>query len=155
MSKLLDMYESIDISLSSEDEEDMPERASTPLARELISKYRIVLNASLSPAKAVADEEVYFDISKHSLEADCQRMRLNSTLESLESGELANTSPKSTYSTMKESPERPDEQKQEEDDTRSNSGVFVVEGHCAPSLKSIPSVVIADYLEQVARENAS
>ena len=82
-------------------------------------------------------------------------MQLNSTLESLESGELVNMSPKSNYSTMRESPESPDEQKQEEDDNRSNSGVFIVEGHCAPSPKSITSDVIADYLEQVSRVDAS
>ena len=77
-------------------------------------------------------------------------MRLNSTLESLESGELESNSPKCNYITMKESPESPDE-----DDSRSNSEVFVVEGHCAPSPKSMTSVVIAEYLEQVAREDAS
>ena len=82
-------------------------------------------------------------------------MRLNSTLESLESGELVKMSPKSDYSTMRESPESPDEQKQEEDNNRSNSGVFIVEGHCAPSPKSITSAVIADYLEQDSREDAS
>ena len=151
MSKLLDIYELFDVSSSSEDEEEMQERESTPLPRESISNNRVVLNTSfLSPTEAVADEEDYFDISADSLEADCKRMRLNSTLESLETGELAIKSTKSIDSTMKESPESPDE-----DDSRSNSGVFVVEGHCAPSPKSMTSVVIADYLEEVAREDAS
>ena len=128
----------------------MQERASTPLPRESISNYRIVLNTSLSPTEAVADEEEYFEISADSLEADCKRMRLNSTLESLESGELASNSLKSNYSSVKESPENPDE-----DDSKPNSGVFVVEGHCALSPKSITSAVIPDYLEHAAREDAS
>ena len=99
-SKLLDIYELFDISSSSEDE-DVQERASTPLPRESISNYRIVLNTILSPTESVADEEEYFDISADSLDADCKRMLLNSTLESLESGELASNSPKSNYSTEK------------------------------------------------------
>ena len=102
----------------------------------------MLLNVSLSPAEAVSDEEEYFDISADSLEADCKRMRLNSTLESLESGEYVNTWPKSNYSTMRQNPESPDEQNKEEDDSRSNSGVFIVEGPHASSPKSITSAVL-------------
>ena len=64
--------------------------------------FRIILEISNSSAEAGADQEEYFDISADSLEMNCKRMRLNSTFESLESGELPNTSAKSAYSEMRE-----------------------------------------------------
>ena len=56
-SKLLDIHKLIDISSSKEDEEDMQERASTPVPRVPIPNSRRVLKASLSTAEAVVDEE--------------------------------------------------------------------------------------------------
>ena len=114
MTHLLEKYELIDISSDSEDETEASERSSTPLPSGSLPNIRVILNVSNSSARAVADEEEYFDVSADSLEADCKRMRLSSSFESLESGELNNASPKSEYSSMKESPDSPDEQ--EEDD---------------------------------------
>ena len=150
MTHLLEIYELIDISSASEDETEASERSSTPLPSGSLPNIRVILNVSNSSARAVADEEEYFDVSADSLEADCKRMRLSSSLESLESGELNSASPKSKYSSMKESPDSPDVQ--EEDDNKSNSEVFVVESHKLPSPQSITSCIINDYLEEVHRE---
>ena len=150
MTHLLEIYELIDISSDSEDETEASERSSTPLPSGSLPNIRVILNVSNSSARAVADEEEYFDVSADSLEADCKRMRLSSSFESLESGELNNASPKSEYSSMKESPDSPDEQ--EEDDKKSNPEVFVVEGHRAPSPQSITSFIINEYLEEIHRK---
>ena len=150
MTHLLEIYELIDISSASEDETEALERSSTPLPSGSLPNIGVILNVSNSSARAVADEEEYFDVSADSLEADCKRMRLSSSFESLESGELNNASPKSEYSSMKESPDSPDEQ--EEDDNKSNPEVFVVEGHRAPSPQSITSCIINEYLEEIHRE---
>ena len=75
-------------------------------------------------------------------------MRLNSTFESLESGELPNTSAKSAYSEMRESPESPDEQTEDKEEG------FIDESHKVPSPQSITSCMITEYLEQVHKEEA-
>ena len=94
MNSLKKVYEFIDISSESE-EESIIERASTPLPRSFQPNFRVQLDVSNSSAEAVADQEVYFDISADSLETNCKRKRLDSTFESLESGELPSTSSKS------------------------------------------------------------
>ena len=50
------VYQLIDISLESEDE-DMPERVSMPLPKNFQSNYRIVLQISHSSVEAVAYEK--------------------------------------------------------------------------------------------------
>ena len=109
-----------------------------------------------SSAEATADDEEYLDLSLDSLETDGKRMKLSdsyTSFESVESGEY----PHSTDSeeALADSPENPDEQEKGEDNSSLNSGVFVVEGHYAHSSKSVTSTTVADFLEQVARENAS
>ena len=73
-------------------------------------------------------------------------MRLNSTLESLDSGELPSTSSETTHNEIRENLESPDEQTEVEEEG------FVVESHKVPSHKSITSGMIAEHLEQVHRE---
>ena len=84
MNSLKNVYELIDIS-SSDDESDFVERSSTPLPREAIPNYRVILKNSLSSAEAVADEEEYFDVSADSLEASYKRIKLSSSLSSIDS----------------------------------------------------------------------
>ena len=155
MSNLLDIYELIDISSSSEEEGEI-ERASTPLPRDSQVNPRIIIEIPHSSAEATADDEEYLDLSLDSLETDCKRMKLSdsyTSFESVESGEY----PHSTDSeeAPADSPESPDEQEKGEDNSSVKYGVFVVEGHYAHSSKSVTSTTVADYLEQVARENAS
>ena len=73
-------------------------------------------------------------------------MRLNSTFESLESGELPSTSPETTHNEIRESAESPDELTEDEEEG------FVVENHRVLSPESKTSCMIAEYLEQVHME---
>ena len=155
MSNLLDIYELIDISSSSGEEGEI-ERASTPLPRVTQVNPRIIIEIPHSPAEATADDEDYLDLSLDSLETDCKRLKLSNSytsFESMESGEY----PHSTDSeeTPADSPESPDEREKGEDNCSLNSGVFVVKGHYGHSSKSVTSTSVADYLEQVAREDAT
>ena len=81
MNNYKNVFELIDIS-SSEDEEGLLERASTPLQRESIPNYRVVLETSYSSVEATADREEYFDISTDSLESNCKKMKIDHSLES-------------------------------------------------------------------------
>ena len=155
MSNLLDIYELIDISSSSEEEGEI-ERASTPLPRDSQVNPRIIIEIPHSSAEATADDEEYLDLSLDSLETDCKRMKLSdsyTSFESVESGEY----PHSTDSeeALADSPESPDEQEKGEDNSSLNSGVFVVEGQYTHSSKSVTSTNVADYLEHVTREDAN
>ena len=67
-------------------------RASTPLPKNAQPSFRVILEISNSSAEAVAHKEECFDIFVDTLEANFERMRINSTFESLESGELPSTS---------------------------------------------------------------
>ena len=155
MSNLLDIYELIDISSSSEEEGEI-ERASTPLPRDSQVNPRIIIEIPHSSAEATADDEEYLDLSLDSLETDCKRMKLSDSYTSFESVE-SREYPHSTDSeeAPADSPESPDEQEKGEDNNSLNSGVFVVEGHYAHSSKSVTSANVADYLEHVVREDAS
>ena len=114
------VFELIDIS-SSDDEEGILQKASTPLPREQTPNYRVILENSHFSAEAVADEEEYFDISADSLESYCRRMRLNSSLDSLEPELHAQQEDavKSQDEKLPDSPESPDESM--------NSELFIVE----------------------------
>ena len=143
MNSLKKVYELIDISSESE-QGSAVERASTPLPRNPQTNYRIILEIANSSTEAIADEEEYFDVSADSLEMNCKKMRLNSTFQSLESGELPSTSPETTHDENRESPERPDQLTDEEEG-------FMVESQRVPSPQSKTSCIIAAYLEQVHR----
>ena len=147
MNSYKNVFELIDIS-SSEDEEGSLERASTPLPRMVIPNYRIVLETSQSSIEATADEEEYYDTSTDSLESGCKKMKLNHSLETLES-ELHNheTLPdKRQNEGLPDSPESPDESM--------SSDVFLVE-EATNEENSISSSRIGEYLEQIQHEDRS
>ena len=116
------VYELIDTS-SSEDESESVERSSTPLPREAIPNYRVILKKSLSSAEAIADEEdeeECFDVSADSLEASYKRIKLNSSLSSIDSNSYPQQEGNDEASEeIPESPESPDESM--------STDVFVVE----------------------------
>ena len=118
-------YELVDI--SSDDEEEILERVSTPLPRCEISNYRKVLEIPHFPAEATIGEEEFFDLSLKFLESDCKRIKLILSYESIRSGEITDT--EETPKVLQEeqpadSPESPDESL--------NSEKFIVERHSAP-----------------------
>ena len=124
------------------------ERAYTPLPQKYNPNYRIVLEMSHSSAEATSDEEECFDISTDSLESSCKRMRLNSSLDSLETqSHVPEVKPDECQDEgLPNIPESPDESL--------CSDVFVVE---EPSNheESITSSRVLEYLEQVRQENSS
>ena len=141
MNSLKNVYELIDIS-SGEDEEGTLERASTPLPREIIPCYRVILQVSHSSAEATADEEECFDISTDSLESSCKRLRHNTSLESIE---LETYTPRQKED-LPDSPESPDESM--------CSDIFVVE-ESPDNAESIASSRVAEYLEMVQQEDSA
>ena len=160
MSNIRDVYELVDISSEQEGEIELMtemERTSTPVPRTSIQeKYWIKLEISHYSTGALADEEEYFDIYADSLESNCKRMKLYSSLETLSLEDRHNPSVESLHSVMIESPENPDEmENNSESNADVNSGVFIVESHKPPSTESITSTVIADFLDQVREEDAS
>ena len=144
------VYELIDIS-SSEDERDFGERSSTPLPREAIPNYRVILEMenSLSPAEAVADEEEYFDVSADSLEASYKRIRLNSSLASIDYNSHPQQEGNDGAQINEEIPDSP-----ESPDESMSSDVFVVE-EANDNEGSISSSKVAEYLERVHQEDSS
>ena len=106
----------------------------------------MILEISQSSAEAVADEEEYFAISPDSLESDCKRMRLNSSLDSLEPELYAQQEDtvKSQEEELPDSPESPDESL--------NSEVFIVE-EPATHEKSVTGSKVAEYLEKAQKED--
>ena len=131
-----------------EDEEGIRERASKPFPREFIPNYRVVLEVSYSSAEATADEEECFDISTDSLDSNCKRLKLNSSLESLETQShvpRVNLDERQDEG-LPDNPENPDESM--------CSDVFVVE---APSdfEESLTSIKVAEYLEKVHQKDSS
>ena len=133
MSKIRDVYELVDISSEEESEIEIiteRERTSTSVPKNYQENYRIVLEISHSSTGALADEEEYFDISADSLESNCKRMKLDSSLESFSPEDRHNLSVESPHSAMIESPESPDIlENSNEHNADDNSGVFIVESH--------------------------
>ena len=148
MNSLKNVYELIDIS-SSEDESDFVERSSTPLPREAILNYRVILKNSLSSAEAVADEEEYFDVSADSLEASYKRVKLNSSLSSIDSNSYPQHEGNDVAQTSEEIPDSP-----ESPDESMSSDVFVAE-EAISNEASISSSNVAEYLEKVHQEDSS
>ena len=146
MNSLKNVYELFDIS-SSEDESESVERSSTPLPREAIPNYRVILKNSLSSAEAVADEEEYFDVSADSLEASYKKIKLNSSLSSIDSNSYPQQEGNDVASKeIPDSPESPDESM--------SSDVFVVE-EAISNEASISSSRVAEYLEKVHQKDSS
>ena len=147
MNNLLDIYELIDISSSSEEEGEIT-RASTPLPRANKEYPRIIVEILNSSAEATADEEEFLDLSLDSLESECKRMKLSepyTSFETVESGQYPQSeSPEEIV--MAASPESPDESL--------SSDIFVVETS-ANDKESITSSKVAEYLGKVHQEDAS
>ena len=146
MNGLKNVYELIDIS-SSEDEEEILKRASTPIPRKSVPNYRIILQMSHSSNEATADEEECFDISTDSLESSCKKLKLSSSLESIESESHApqQDSIRIRKEELPDSPESPDESM--------SSDVFVVE-ESTESAQSITSSRVAEYIEKIHQEDS-
>ena len=160
MSNIRDVYELVDISSAKEEEEieimTERERTSTPVPKNYQENSRIVLEISHSSTGASADEEENFDISADSLESNCKRVRLDSSLESLGPEDYHKSSDESPHSTMIERPESPDVlENKSRRDADDNLGVFLVESHEPPSTESKTSAVIADFLDQVREDDVS
>ena len=135
--------------MSSEYEEGFLERVSTPLPRERIPNYRVVLEISRSSAEAVTDDEEYFDVSAESLVIICKKMRLNSKVDCLES-EMGHQ--QEDIIETQEDEELPDSPESSEESL--NSEVFVVEKHWAPEESTSSSNTLKN-LEQTNREDSS
>ena len=148
MNSLKNVYELFDIS-SSEDESDFVERSSTPLPREAIPNYRVILKNSLSSAEAVADEEEYFDVSADSLEASYKMIKLNLSLSSINSNSYPQQERNDIAQTSEENPDSP-----ESSDESMSSNVFVVE-EAISNEGSFSSSKVAEYLEKVHQEDSS
>ena len=149
------IYKLIDISSEGKHEE-MIERASTPLPRDTFPNIRVILEISHSSVEANADHEKDLNSSLDSIDTNCKRIKLSNSFESVESGEYPDSSEDNEAGEIIESPECPDEQLEEyEPNNMTNSEVYVVEVHKRTSTQSVTSEVIADYLEQVANEDAA
>ena len=146
MNNLLDIYQLIDISSSSEEEGEIT-RASTPLFRVSKEYPRIFVEILNSSAKATADEEEFLDLSLDSLETECKRMKLSepyTSFETMESGQYPHS--ESSEEVMADSPESPDESL--------SSDIFVVETS-ANDKESITSSKVAEYRGKVHQEDSS
>ena len=146
MNNLLDVYELIDVSSSSEEEGEIT-RSSTPLPRNSKEYPGIIIEILNSSAEATADEEECLDLSMNSLETECKKMKLSepfSSFETVESGQYPHT--ENTEEIIADSPESPDESL--------SSDIFVVEA-LANQTGSVTSSKVAEYLERVHQEDAS
>ena len=91
MASLKNIYELIDISSESENEE-MMERASTPLPRDTFPNIRVILEKSHSSVEANADHEEDLNSSSDSINTNCKRPKLSNSFESVESGDYPDSS---------------------------------------------------------------
>ena len=86
MRNIRDVYELVDISCEEEGAIKIMterEKTSTPVPKIYQENYRIVLEISHSSTEALANEEENFNNSADSLDSNCKRMELDSSLESL------------------------------------------------------------------------
>ena len=130
MKNLLDIYELIDISLSSEEEGEI-KRASTPLRKNDQVNPKVIFEISHSSVEATADKEKRFEVSSESPESECNKQKLSEfyiSFETVESGQYP--CPQRTEGIV-DSLESPDESQ--------ISGIFVVEKHAAQQ-KSVHQV---------------
>ena len=139
MNNLLDVYELIDISSSSEEEGEIT-RASTPLPRDSKEYPRTVVEILNSSAEATADEEEFLDLSLNSMETECKRMKLSESYTSFETVKSVQyPHSESSEKIIADSPENPYES--------IASDIFVVEAS-ANDEKSITSSKVTEYLEK-------
>ena len=150
MTNLKDIYEQIDISSESQNDE-RSERASTPLPKDTFPNIRVIQEISHSSVEANADLEEDLNSSLDSIDMDCKRLKLDNSFETVESGEYPNSPRKYEDGEKIESPESPEECNTID---TTNSGVFIVESHKQTSFQSIDSAIITEYLEQIANEDA-
>ena len=146
MNNLLDVYELIDISSSSEEEGEIT-RVSTPLPRDSKEYPRTIVEILTSSAEASADEEEFLDLSLNFLETECKRMKLSESytcFDTVESRQYPQT--ESSEKKLADSPESPDESM--------SPDIFVVEAP-ANDEKLITSSKVAEYLEKVRQEDSS
>ena len=94
---------------------------------------RVILENSFSSAEAVADEEEYFDVSADSLEASYKRIKLNSSLSSIDSNFYPQPEGNDEAQTSEEIPDSPE----------------------SPDEGSISSSKVAEYLEKMHQEDSS
>ena len=147
MNNLLDIYETIDISSSSEEEGEIT-RSSTPLPRENQKYPRIVIEILNSSAEATADEEEFLDLSLNSLETECKRMKLSesyTSFKTVESGQYPQS--ESAEEIIADSPESPD--------PSLNPGVFVVEKPHEEETSSMTSSKVAEFIRQATEDDVS
>ena len=147
MNNLLDIYELMDISSSSEEEGEIT-RSSTPLPRDSEKYPRIVVEILNSSAEAEADEEEFLNLSLNSLETECKRMKLGesyTSFETVESGQYPQS--ESEEEIIADSPESAD--------PSLNSDVFVVEKPHEEETSSMISSKVAEFIRQAEEDDAS
>ena len=147
MNNLLDIYELIDISSSSEEEGQIT-RSSTPLPSDSEKYLRIVIVILNSSAEAAADEEEFLDLSLNSLETEYKGMKLSKSytiFETVESGQYPQS--ESAEEIIVDSPECPD--------PSLKSDVFVVEKPHEEETSSMTSSKVAEFLRQATEDDAS
>ena len=151
MANLKDIYELVDVSSESENEEIKSERASTPLPKDAFPNIRVILETSHSSIEANADLEEDFNSSLESRDMDCKRLKLDNSFETVESGEYPNSHGNYEDGEIIESLASPEECNTND---ITNSGIFIVESQRQTSPQSVDSAIITEYLEQVANEDA-
>ena len=145
MNNLLDIYELVDISSSSEEEGEI--RASTPLPRDDKEYPKIIVEILNSSAEATTDGEEFLDLSPNSLETECKRMKLDESYTSFGSEESDQyQQSERSEEIIADSPESPNESM--------SSDIFVVEAS-TNNEESIISSKVAGYLEKVRQEDSS
>ena len=145
MSNLINIYELIDISSSSEEEGEIT-RSSTPLPKANGKYPRIVVEILNSSAEAMADEEELLDLSLNSLETECKRMKLSESYTSFETVESVQYPQSESEEEIADSPESPD--------PSLSSDVFVVEKPCEEEMSSMTSSKVAEFIRQATEDDA-
>ena len=145
MSNLMDIYELIDISSSSEEEGEIT-RSSTPLPKDNGKYPRIVEEILNSSAEATADAEEFLDLSLNSLETECKRMKLSESYSSCETVKSGQYPQSESEEEIADSPESPD--------PSLNSDVFVVEKPCEEETSSMTSSKVVEFIRQATEDDA-
>ena len=90
MANIKDIYELIDISSGSKNDEES-ERASTTLPKNTLPNIRVILEISHSSIEANTDLEEDLNSSLDSIDMDCKPLKLDNSFETVESGEYPNS----------------------------------------------------------------
>ena len=146
MSNLMDIYELIDISSSSEEEEGEITRSSTPMPENNGKYPKIIVEILNSSAEATADEEEFLDLSLNSLETECKRMKLSESYTSFETVESGQYPQSESEEEIADSPESPD--------PSLNPDMFVVEKPCEEEMSSMTSSKVAEFIRQATEDDA-